>query len=386
MLDVHQRFIRALEQHARLDRRLEALPDDEEIAERARERRGLTRPELAVLLAYSKVFLYAELLDSGVPEDPYLLHELERYFPPPLPERYPEAMHAHRLHREIVATQVVNNMLHGGGTTFAFRLNEETGAPPSEIARAYAVAREVFDMRPQWQAIEALDKEVRSDVQIAMLLEGRRVIERSSRWLLRNRRAPMDIASTVERYRPGAAVLYEKMLQLLDPDDLEPLARRVDELRTAGVPEELAERIGGLPHMYAALDVVEVSDDSGLDVQAVAAVHFRIGSRLGLHWVHERIVDLPREDRWQAMARAALRDDLYTIHRELTAEVLRSGPRLEEPGDRVAGWIEAHRDSGRCMQTLADIAAGRTFDITTLSVAVREVRELLEAARQDQAA
>jgi glutamate dehydrogenase len=383
MLDVHQRFIRALEQHARLDRRLEALPDEEEIAERARERRGLTRPELAVLLAYSKVFLYSELLDSDVPEDPYLAQELERYFPPPLPERYREAMEGHRLRREILATQVVNNMLHGGGTTFAFRLNEETGAPASEIARAYAVAREIYQMRPQWQALEALDNEVRADVQLGMLLEGRRLIERGSRWLLRNRRPPMDIASAVERYAPGAAVLYEQMANLLDPDDLEPLARRVDELRSAGVPEDLAARVAGLPHMYAALDIVEVADDSGLDVQAVAAVHFRLGSRLGLHWVHDRIVALPREDRWQAMARAALRDDLYTIHRELTAEVLRTGPRLESPDERVDGWIEAHRDAGRCLQTLADISAGRTFDITTLSVAVREVRELLEATRQE---
>jgi glutamate dehydrogenase len=381
MLEVHQRFLRALEQHAKLDRRLEALPDDEEVAERARERRGLTRPELAVLLAYSKVFLYAALLDSDVPEDPYLSHELERYFPPPLPERYPETMKGHRLRREIVATQVVNNMLHGGGTTFAFRLNEETGAPASQIARAYAVAREVFGMRPQWDGIEALDNELRSDNQTAMLLEGRRLIERSSRWLLRNRRAPMDIASTVERYAPGAEVLYEKMPKLLDPADVEPLARRVEELRNAGVPEELAGRIAGLPHMYAAFDVVEVAADSGLDVQAVAAVHFRLGSKLGMHWIHDRIVALPREDRWQAMARAALRDDLYTIHRELTAEVLRSGPRLESPDERVGGWIEAHRDSGRCLQTLADIAAGRTFDITTLSVAVREVRELLDTAR-----
>jgi glutamate dehydrogenase len=385
MLDVHQRFMRALEQHAKLDRRLEALPDDEEIAERARERRGLTRSELAVLLAYSKVFLYAALLDSNVPEDPYLSHELERYFPPPLPERYPETMKGHRLRREIVATQVVNNMLHGGGTTFAFRLNEETGAVASEIARAYAVAREVFGMRSQWDGIEALDNELRADSQTAMLLEGRRLIERSSRWLLRNRRATMDIASTVERYVPGAEVLYEKMPRLLDPADVEPLARRIEDLRSAGVPEELAARVGALPHMYAALDVVEVANESGLDVQAVAAVHFRLGSKLGLHWIHDRIVALPREDRWQAMARAALRDDLYAIHRELTAEVLRSGPRLEGPDERVSGWIEAHRNSGRCLQTLADIAAGRTFDITTLSVAVREVRELLGTARQETA-
>jgi glutamate dehydrogenase len=240
----------------------------------------------------------------------------------------------------------------------------------------------VFGMRPQWAAIEALDNEVKAEVQLKMLLEGRRLIERGSRWLLRNQRAPMDIASTTERYAAGAATLYEKVPELLDPADLEPLARRVDELRSAGVAEDLATRVASLPHMYAAFDIVEVSDESGLDVQAVAAVHFRLGNRLKLHWLHERIVALPREDRWQAMARAALRDDLYAIHRDLTAEVLRTGPRLEGPDERVNGWVEAHADSDRCLQTLADISAGRTFDLTTLSVAVREVRELLEAAQR----
>jgi glutamate dehydrogenase len=385
MLDVHQRFIRELEGGARLDRELEQLPDEEEIAERARDHRGLTRPELAVLLAYSKVFLYAALLDSDVPEDPYLSDELERYFPPPLPERFQEALHEHRLNREIVATQVVNNMLHGGGTTFAFRLHEETGAPASEIARAYAVAREVFGMRPQWAAIEALDNEVKADVQLAMLLEGRRLIERGSRWLLRNQRPPMDIASTTERYSQGAAILYEKVSELLDPDDLAPLAQHVDELRSAHVPGDLATRIASLPHMYATFDVVEVADESGLDVQAVAAVHFRLGNRLQLHWLHERIVALPRNDRWQAMARAALRDDLYSLHRDLTAEVLRTGPRLQSPEERVNGWVEAHDGAERCLDTLADIRVGRTWNLTTLSVAVREVRDLLEAAQQGDA-
>ena len=237
----HQRFIRALEHSARLDRKLEALPSEDELAERARDHQGLTRPELSVLLAFSKVFLYAALLDSDVPEDPHLSAELARYFPPQLPERYSEVMRSHRLAQEIVATQVVNNMLHGGGP-FAFRLHEETGAPASEIARAYAVAREVFGMRPQWAAIEALDNEVDPEVQLHMLLEGRRLIERGSRWLLRNRRAPMDIRSTVEHFTPGAEVLYRSVTKLLDPDDIEPLARRVDELRAAGVPDDLAAR------------------------------------------------------------------------------------------------------------------------------------------------
>ena len=203
MVDVHERFIRSLEGSRKLDRELEALPSDEEIADRKRDHRGLTRPELATLLAYSKIDLYAELLDSGVPEDPYLSAELERYFPDPLPERFGDAMREHRLAREIVATQVVNNVLHGGGTTFVFRLHEETGAPASEIARGYAVAREIYGMRPQWAEIEALDNRVDSATQLSMLLEGRRLIERSTRWLLRHRSRPMDIASTVGQYRPA---------------------------------------------------------------------------------------------------------------------------------------------------------------------------------------
>ena len=377
MVDVHQRFIRNLETTRKLDRALEGLPDDDELSDRARDHRGLTRPELAVLLAYSKVDLYAALLDSDVPEDPYLGAELRRYFPPPLPERYAAEMRAHRLAREIVATQVVNNMLHGGGTTFAYRLHEETGAPASGIARAYAVAREVFRMRPQWTAIEALDNEVKAQVQLDMLLDGRRLIERSSRWLLRHRTAPMDIASTVAAFEPGAAVLYDAVPELLDPVDLEPLARRVDELRTAGVPEELATRVATLQMMYGVFDVVEVADESGLDVRAVGAVYFRLGARLGLHWLRDRIVELGRDDRWKALARSALRDDLYATHRELTAEVLRDGPRLESPQERVDGWVEQKREAKRCLQTVADVKAGRVYDLTTLSVAVREVRSLL---------
>ena len=207
MVDVHQRFLRFLESRRNLNRELEALPDDEEIGERKRDDGGLTRPEIAVLLAYSKIDLYEALLESDVPEDPYLSAELDRYFPAPLPERFGEQMRSHRLGRQIVATQVVNNMLHGGGTTFAFRLHEETGAPASQIARAYACAREIFEMRPLWAEIEQLDTRCAAQVQIDLLLEGRRLVERASRWLLGHRPRQLDIASTVRHFRPGAMAL-----------------------------------------------------------------------------------------------------------------------------------------------------------------------------------
>ena len=382
MLDVHARFLDRLDSSRRLNRELEALPGAEELAERKRAHQGLTRPELAVALAYSKIDLYAELLDSDVPEDPHLSGELDRYFPDPLPERFGELMRAHRLRREIIATQVVNNVLHGGGTTFTFRLHEESGAPASEIARAYAAARDIFEMRPQWGEIEMLDNEVEAGVQIEMLLAGRRLIERGSRWLLRNRRRPLDIGATVHFFAPGASVLYEAVARLLGPSDLEPLAVRAEELEQAGVPSALALRVATLGTMFATFDIVEVAEEAGLDVEQVAAVHFQLGERLELHWLRDRIVALPRDDRWRALARAALRDDVYGLHRALTAAVLREAPPAGSASERVEAWVEANPASERCLQTLAEIRVGRVFDTTTLPVAVREVRNLLGAPSQ----
>jgi glutamate dehydrogenase len=377
MVDVHQRFVRFLESGRNLDRELEALPGDEEIGERKRDHGGLARPEIAVLLAYSKIDLKEAILDSDVPEDPYLSAELERYFPAPLPARFGTHMRGHRLGRQIVATQVVNNMLHGGGTTFAFRLHEETGAPASQIARAYACAREIFEMRPLWTEIEHLDTRCDASVQIDLLLEGRRLVERASRWLLGNRPRQLDIASTVRHFRPGAMGLYASITRLLSPEDAEPLARRADELRERGVPEDLATRVAALPIMFSALDIVVVADESDLDVERVAAAHFRLGSRLGLHWLRDRIVALPRDDRWRARARAALRDDLYAIHREITSEVLRSASADSEPAGLVDGWIDSNPASERALQTLGDIRSGESYDLTTLPVAVRELRNLI---------
>jgi glutamate dehydrogenase len=379
MLDVHARLIQRLEQSRNLDRELEALPDEETIAERKREHRGLTRPELATLLAYSKIDLYTRLLDSDVPEDPYLSAELDAYFPAPLPERFGERMREHRLWREITATQVVNNVVQGGGSTFVFRLHEETGAAASDIARAYSVAREVFQMRAHWEAIEGLDNRVDAETQARMLLAGRKLLERATRWLLRNRARPLAISDTVEYFAPGAAALYGSLPRLLAPADAEPLAARADELREAGVPVELASHVASLETMFSAFDIVEVARETGLDVEPVAAVHFCLGNELQIHWIRDRIVDLPRGDRWGALARAALRDDLYALHRTLTSEVLRSGVDGDDAEAQVKAWVANNPGAERYLATLADVRLGRQFDLTTLPVVVREVRNLEQA-------
>jgi glutamate dehydrogenase len=378
MLEVHQRFIRHLEQVARLDRELEALPDAEAIEERRAAGQGLTRPELAVLFAYSKVTLYAELVESGLPEDPWLSRDLARYFPPPLPERFGEAMECHRLRREIIATHVTNSLVDRAGMTFVFRMHDETGAPASEIARAYAVAREVYAMPSFWRDVEALDHRVPAVIQTEMLLDARKLIERSTRWLLRSGRRPLDIAAAVADFAGGAEAIAGALPAILVDADREAWDSRVAELVSAGVPAELAARAASLGALFGVLDVVQVAAAAGQPVDEVAALHFRLGSRLRLHWLRDRVLALPRDDRWRAMARAALRDDLFVLHRELTDDVLRQTPAGADSEARLAAWAEENRATvERCMGILDEIRAGGTFDLTTLPVALREIRGLI---------
>src|SRR5215207_2090451 len=253
MIDVHDRMMRSLEQVGRLDRDLEALPDGEASAERGG---GLTQPELAVLLAYSKITLYAALLDSDLPEDEALTAELADYFPAPLPKRFADRLPQHRLRREIVATRVTNGIVDRAGTTFVFRLQEDTGAAPADIARACAVARDVFDMRGFWADVEALDLEVAASAQIAMLLDARRLVERATRWLLRSRPPPLDIGSEIERFADGANAVAEALPGVLVDAEREEFEARMAALVDEGVPPALAGRVARLGDLFAALDVV----------------------------------------------------------------------------------------------------------------------------------
>jgi glutamate dehydrogenase len=379
MLDVHDRLIRSLEQAGKLDRALEALPDAEVMAERRSARSGLTTPELAVLLAYAKITLYAELLESDLPEDPYLARDLARYFPAPLPERFDAKMQDHRLRREIIATHVTNSLVDRAGSTFAFRLREETGAAASDVARAYTAAREIYDMPRFWEATEELDNAVPVEMQSVMLLEARKLVERATRWLLHHRR-PIDIAAAVADFTEGAEALGAALPGILVDTDRDAWDLEVERLSEAGVPGELARRVASLGALFPALDVVEVAKETGEPVHEVAAVHFLIGHRLGLHWLRDRVAALPRDDRWKAMARAALRDDLFALHGELTLDVLREGPREGTAVERLDAWSDGNTSAvERCQGILADIRAGGTHDLTTLAVALREVRTLIEA-------
>jgi glutamate dehydrogenase len=381
MVDVHARYIHALEHAGKLNRELEFLPDEEALAERKSNDMGLSAPEFAVLMAYTKITLYRELLDSDVTEDPYLSGELERYFPTPLRERFEDRMTEHRLRREITATQITNSMVNRAGTTFAFRLHEETGAAGPEIARAYTAAREIFGMRDVWTQIEALDARIEAQTQTRMLLDGRKLVERATRWLLRNRRPPLDVAATVSYFSERTAELSGLIPELLLDGSREDLERTAEQLVEANVPPELAKRVAIFGTMFSALDIVDVADATDQAVETAAEVYFALGDRLRLYWLRGLVEALPRDNRWRALARAALRDDLYSQQAELTAEILRSTPEDLSATERIEAWVDANRGSvERTLQVLTDINASGAFGLATLSVALREIRNLITSS------
>jgi glutamate dehydrogenase len=377
MLGVHSRLIQHLEQTGRLRRELAALPSEEIIAERG----GLVAPELAVLLAYAKIELFDALVASDLPDDPYMANELVRYFPRVLSERFRERMDSHRLRRELIATYVTNSLVNRAGITFAFRLAEETGAHASDIARAYTVAREVFDLRALWTAIEDLDDAIPAEVQLAMLLEGRKLVERATRWLVRSRPRPIEIEEEIAYFAPGAALLTEALPRLLLGADLAAVERKTTEYVKGGAPKELAARVAGLGAMFSALDIVEVATAAGEPTEEVAAVFHGVGARLQLQWLRDAITALPRDNRWQTLARAALRDELFGIHGALTREALQAAPPGLPAEARVDAW-QAGRGAGveRVLQVVNDIRMGELTSLETLSVALREVRNLIQSS------
>jgi glutamate dehydrogenase len=378
MVDVHARLIRYLEQNAGLNRKLEFLPTDDTIDEREAAHQGLVAPELAVVMAYCKIHLYRQLLDSDLPEDGFLAHDLEGYFPAPLPERYSAQMRRHRLRREIIATIAANQLVDRCGTTFAFRLGEETGALLSVLARAYTAAREVLDIRSFWKAVEQLDNQIAAQTQLEMLIESRRLVERSTRWLARANPYQVSISETIKQFQPGAKLLADELPDALEGADRETYDRRAAELEQAGVPPELARRAARMPSMLAVFDIVEVAAATERDPKDVLRVYFRLGSRLELNWLRERIIDLQRANRWQALARAALRDDLFNLYRELTRKVLETGGPGADPEVALDIWSERHAEAlERVLGMVGDIRASRIYDMTTLPVALREIRSLL---------
>ena len=380
MVHAQARFMKHQVREGRLDRGLEFLPTDRQIRERLANGHGLTGPETAVLLAYTKITVAEELLYTSLPDDPYLKSLLHAYFPSALRERFPERIDSHPLRREIITTVLVNDTVNTGGTTYLHRMREETGASLEEIVRAQTAARAIFRSSVVWDAVEELDNKVQAEVQTRIRLHSRRLVERGTRWLLNNRPQPLELQETVDFFSERVEQVWSQLPKLLRGADLDWYQKIHDELTDAGVPEELATRVAGFSSAFPTLDIVSVADRMGKEPLEVAEVYYDLADRLRITQLMDRIIELPRADRWQSMARAAIREDLYAAHAAVTADVLAVGNGSDTPHQRFKLWEQKNAALlARARATLDEIHNSDSFDLANLSVAMRTMRTLLRA-------
>ncbi len=370
-LDGYARMMKALEKTGRLNRGIEFLPGEEGLIERAAAARGLTRPELAVLMAYAKMALYDDLLESDLPDEPWLEVDLERYFPEALRQHHRDAVLRHRLRREIIATVVTNSLVNRTGIAFVNDLREASGFAAGDLARAYLAAREMFSLRGYWSAAEGLDNQVPAATQYRMLRLTTALIDFTTAWLLRNVAAPIPVADTVKRFGGGIDALRAALPDLLDEGRRGQLTARTNTLIADGVPEPVAADFALLSDLIAAPDLVRIAEGAGRDIKAVSQVYFALGARLGFDWLHDAAGRLPAASGWQGRAVEAMIDDLYAQQAELTARVL-----------QVEGGIDAWAEQRRAVLArfdalLTELRALPAVDLAALTVAGRELRALV---------
>jgi glutamate dehydrogenase len=374
LLDTQGRFMRGLEKSGKLDRGLEGLPDDETLAERHTAGTGLTRPELAVLLAYSKLVLYEDLLKSDLPDDPQLADDLVLYFPEAIQNRFRDAVMRHRLRREIIATVVTNAMINRVRPTFAWQMCDETGKPACDIARAFIIMRDAFDLRTVWSEIEALDNKLPASVQTEMMIAVARLLERAILWLLHSDYDKLDIAAYVSEFRPRIEAMQKDLAQILPASLLSRVSVRETELTEDGIPVSLARRVASLDVMASAMDIIRISKGAG--VENVARVYFGLGERFSLDRLRTAAAGVPAETPWQKTALQTLVDDLFGFQSVLASRVL-----SEANGtDAVESWLQKRaRVVERVDQTLHDFRAAASVDLAMLTVTSRQLRALAES-------
>jgi glutamate dehydrogenase len=378
LLDGQARFMRLLEKAGRLDRTIEFLPDDETLTERAARRQGLVRPELAVLLAYAKLWLHDGVLASSLPDDPFLAGDLTRYFPTALHDRFAEAIAGHRLRREIVATTVTNSMVNRVGVAFVTECMEKTGHGPADVARAYIVARDAYSLRAVWTRIEALDGAVPAPVQYAMLAESGRLLERATGWVLRCVPMPFDIGAAIAELQPGIKALQAALPVLLPEETAEAVAARRRDYESQGVPADLAAQVADLIVLASAADIVRIAARQGATIEDAGSLYFAIGHRFGLGALRAAAQKLGVGGHWQKLAAAAAIEDLYGTQRDITTAVAADAPGLAA-AEALAAWIARQRVTvERTDAVLAEVRAARQVDLAMLTVAGRQLKTLVE--------
>jgi glutamate dehydrogenase len=380
MVKEQMRFIHALERDNKLNRELEFLPSDEELTERMAQGEGLTRAELAVLLAYGKMELKESLLKEEITSEPYFEQVLVNYFPKPLRRKFEQEIKQHPLRSEIIATVLANEMVDYLGSNFVYRIIDETGADPSEVAICFTLAKEIFSMPEIWQDIQSLDHKVPAKTQVYMMYQTQRMVRRCTRWFLRHRRKNLAISEGIEFFRSGVQELQKHVAKTLEEKEFKELESKIENMVKEGVPRGLASKVVYLSTMFSALDIVEMSKMTNLSIKLVAEVYYKLGAELELHWFLDQIVIQPVDNHWQAFARASFREDLDWQQRSLTVVVIQMTSEYKTAEDKINAWLtENEAMLARWRQMVADFRSSSVHEFAKFSVALRELAILVQS-------
>ncbi len=382
-LDAHGRFMRELESRGRLDRAVEFLPDDAQLRARAQNDKGLTRPELAVLLAYAKLDLKAELLASTLPDDPHFASELAGYFPQLAAKKFPAAMETHRLRREIITDALANRIVNLAGPVFVARMKEMSGADGAEIVRVSVVAEGAFGLSALKQRIDELDGRVSAAVQTSMYTDIAELLRRLGLWFIANVPADADLPSTIALYRAGVEALRGTFEGLVSAYEKQDTLARIEELESAGVPHELADEAGAIALMATAPEIAQLARQKGLSVDLVAGTYFTIGAEVGIDKLRGFSRRIVGTEHWDRLAIRRLNDDLFAAQRALTSDALKLLPDGKAKGTRIDGaaaaqaWVTAHQNAlARTKAFLAALESSGELSIAKLTLANSQIHEL----------
>ncbi len=369
VLDGQQRLMQWLEGAGRLNRSIEFLPNDEEIARRRARKAGLTAPEGAVVLAYAKMSVFDELVASNLPDDPYFSGALKAYFPKVLTERFAEAIAKHPLKREIIATFITNTVVNRTGATFVNFIAAEAVASAADVVRAYTLAREIFDLEPLWDQIDALDYRVPTTLQLDLLSQLTAIAQKASRWILRLRSQSTDLPTLIQRYQPGARELRAHLAEWLPANAHSHWQASTQVLVNAGVEADLAQNLAALEYIFPALDLVDLAQSAQTGLEQAARAYFAVDAELGLTAWRAEINRLPTDTLWQTQARGSARDDAYSIASQITHGLLTRNDSLEQ-------WSARHSPAITRLRKLLQTISRQSPDLAPVSVALRELRHL----------
>jgi glutamate dehydrogenase len=375
ILEMNSRLINKLESMKVLNREIEFLPSNQEFSKRSLIKKGLTRPEIAVLLAYSKLTIYNDLIKTNLPDDPYFYNDLLLYFPEKMRDKYAEAIAKHTLRQEIIITAITNSMVNRIGTFFYHFAQEDTGMPGSDIARAYTITRDAFDLRTLWKDIEALDGKIKVSDQVELFLQTNKLLQRCIFWFLRNSAQTLDINENVSLFKPMIKELVINIEKAIIGKSKERYDDKLSFFTQMQIPASLAKKISTIAVLSSACDIITVASKNNLPILQVAKLYFELGNRFHFDWLRSCVDKISIDSYWEKLSLKSLKDDLYDQQRKLTAEIIKY---IKHASDPISQWSkDNHKQIERYDSFIKDLLRMESIDSSMLVVAAKRAGSLI---------